>query len=126
MRPRRETANKVCVEQLFLFALGPLPSSTHTLLVLANRHSFAAVMLLKSLSPLLGYLAVCQTVSASLLPRGGDDSGGHPWINHDAVVPFTQKASVVGGSLELRFNPFLFVSGGCDPYPAVDAQGNLG
>ncbi|KXH69474.1 NPP1 domain-containing protein [Colletotrichum salicis] len=83
-------------------------------------------MLLKSLSSLLGCLALSQSVASSLLPREGDDSGGHTWINHDAVVPFTQKPSVVGGSLELRFNPFLYVSGGCDPYPAVDAQGNLG
>ncbi|OHF02505.1 NPP1 domain-containing protein [Colletotrichum orchidophilum] len=30
------------------------------------------------------------------------------------------------GQIQLRFNPELAVAGGCDPYPAVDALGNLG
>ncbi|KAF4774738.1 NPP1 domain-containing protein [Colletotrichum scovillei] len=76
-------------------------------------------------------LTVCLLFSeaalAAILPRGGDDSGGHPWANHDMITPFKQDSSPgTDGRLERRFNPFLAVTGGCDPYPAVDASGALG
>ncbi|KAL0938161.1 npp1 domain protein [Colletotrichum truncatum] len=83
-------------------------------------------MLFKNVRLLLGFL-LWEGIASSLLPRGGDDSGGHEWIDHDKVVAFSQNASPgLEGQLELRFNPNLFVDGGCDPYPAVDANGNLG
>ncbi|GKT47527.1 uncharacterized protein ColSpa_07708 [Colletotrichum spaethianum] len=84
-------------------------------------------MLLKALRTLLGCgLVMFHAVLSSILPRG-DDPGGHNWIDHDKVVAFTQNASAdFGGQVELRFNPYLYVAGGCDPYPAVDASGNLG
>ncbi|KAH0441242.1 NPP1 domain-containing protein [Colletotrichum camelliae] len=76
--------------------------------------------------PLLSFLFIYGSFS-SVLPRGGDDAGGHPWINHNEVTPFTQSPSPgIEGQLELRFKPFLFVSGGCDPYPAVAPDGSLG
>ncbi|KAK6215745.1 NLP3 protein [Colletotrichum tabaci] len=56
-----------------------------------------------------------------------DDDSGQSWIGHDQVVALPEKADVgFEGQVELRFNPYLFVSGGCDPYPAVDATGSLG
>ncbi|TDZ36911.1 hypothetical protein C8035_v006411 [Colletotrichum spinosum] len=76
---------------------------------------------------LLGSLLFSKAMSSALLPRDGDDYGGHNKIDHDKAVAFTQNpAGGLDGQLELRFNPYLFVSGGCDPYPAVDASGNLG
>ncbi|KXH66750.1 NPP1 domain-containing protein [Colletotrichum salicis] len=42
----------------------------------------------------LGLLLECTASSySSLLPRGDDNANGHQWINHDAVVPFTQNAA---------------------------------
>ncbi|KAE9567582.1 hypothetical protein CGMCC3_g16265 [Colletotrichum fructicola] len=83
-------------------------------------------MVVVAVWPLLGCL-LFNTVASSVLPRGQDDSGGHNWIDHDKVVALTQNASPgVDGQLELRFSPFLYVAGGCDPYPATDASGNLG
>ncbi|KAK1994176.1 NPP1-domain-containing protein [Colletotrichum falcatum] len=73
----------------------------------------------------LAYTALSYGVAASVLPRG-DNPNGHKFIDHDAVKPLQQKASADLGDLELRFNPHLYVDGGCDPYPAVDADGNLG
>ncbi|KAK1974087.1 necrosis inducing protein-domain-containing protein [Colletotrichum cereale] len=84
-------------------------------------------MLLNKLGPLLGAIVLSQCVSSSVLPRKGDDPQGHKWINHDAVAAFPQSQSDgLTGDMELRFNPALWVSGGCDPYPAVDRDGNLG
>lgn len=84
-------------------------------------------MLSKTVRTLLSCLLFSELALSSLLPRAGDDAGGHNWIDHDKVVPFTQNASPgLEGQLELRFNPDLYVSGGCDPYAAVDAMGNLG
>ncbi|KXH42564.1 NPP1 domain-containing protein [Colletotrichum nymphaeae SA-01] len=63
----------------------------------------------------------------SVLPRGGDNYGGHPTINHNAVIALPQMTSSgFAGQLEAKYNPLLFVSGGCDPYPAVNADGSLG
>lgn len=62
----------------------------------------------------------------SVLPRG-DNYGGHPTINHNAVIALPQMTSSgFAGQLESKYNPLLFVSGGCDPYPAVNADGSLG
>ncbi|OHF02503.1 NPP1 domain-containing protein [Colletotrichum orchidophilum] len=88
-------------------------------------------MLLKTLSPLLSCLVfshgvVSMVLPREVLPRDDNAADNLTWINHDAVVPFPQKASEVGGALELRFNPLLYVEGGCDPYPAVDEKGELG
>ncbi|KAI8245531.1 hypothetical protein K4K57_005963 [Colletotrichum sp. SAR 10_99] len=84
-------------------------------------------MMFRNSQPLLGCLLLLRCVTSSVLPRAGDDAGGHNWIDHDKVVPFTQNASPgFDGQLELRFNPNLYVSGGCDPYAAVDSSGNLG
>lgn len=57
-----------------------------------------------------------------------DDSHGHPWIDHDKVVAFLQDSSdtAFAGGMERTYNPRLLVTGGCDPYPAVDAAGALG
>ncbi|KXH31548.1 NPP1 domain-containing protein [Colletotrichum simmondsii] len=83
-------------------------------------------MKLSIFQPSLGCLFIHGALS-SVLPRGNDDYAGHPTLGHDKIVPLTQSASTgLEGQLELRFNPFLYVSGGCDPYPAVDATGNLG
>ncbi|KXH60743.1 NPP1 domain-containing protein [Colletotrichum salicis] len=83
--------------------------------------------MLNNFGPWLGCLVLFRGVASSILPRANDNANGHQWINHDAVVPFTQSAADgLGGDLELRFNPYLWVSGGCDPYPAVDGEGNLG
>ncbi|KAH0430578.1 hypothetical protein CcaCcLH18_07737 [Colletotrichum camelliae] len=85
-------------------------------------------MFFVNLSLLLGYCLVFSNgASSHLLPRAGDDPGGHPWSDHDKVPAFTQNASPgLEGQLELRFNPSLYISGGCDIYPAVDASGSLG
>ncbi|KAH0422561.1 npp1 domain protein [Colletotrichum camelliae] len=84
-------------------------------------------MMLRNFQPLLGCLLLSRCVVSSILPRAGDDAGGHNWLDHDKIVPFTQNASPgFDGQLELRFNPNLYVSGGCDPYAAVDSSGNLG
>ncbi|KAK1707782.1 necrosis inducing protein-domain-containing protein [Colletotrichum lupini] len=73
----------------------------------------------------VGFLS--HAILTSVLPRGGDDYGGHPTINHDAVIALPQMTSSgFAGHLESQFNPLLFVSGGCDPYPAINAGGNLG
>ncbi|KAK1507577.1 NPP1 domain-containing protein [Colletotrichum tamarilloi] len=83
-------------------------------------------MLFNIVSPVLGCLLLSNGAISALLPRG-DDAGIHPWIDHDRVTAFSQNASPgLEGQLELRFNPDLYVSGGCDPYPAVDATGSLG
>jgi len=48
-------------------------------------------------------------------------------INHDAVVGFPETVpSGTLGSLYLKYKPFLQVSGGCVPFPAVDGSGNTG
>jgi hypothetical protein len=48
-------------------------------------------------------------------------------INHDAVVGFPQTVpSGTRGSLYLKYKPFLQVSNGCVPFPAVDSAGNTG
>jgi hypothetical protein len=48
-------------------------------------------------------------------------------INHDAVVGFPQTVpSGTLGSLYLKYKPFLQVSSGCVPFPAVDGSGNTG
>ncbi|CAE7031546.1 hypothetical protein CFE70_004446 [Pyrenophora teres f. teres 0-1] len=46
-------------------------------------------------------------------------------INHDAVVGFTEAVpGTLSGKLMLKYKPFLEVSNGCVPFPAVDAAGN--
>lgn len=75
--------------------------------------------------PLTNYLALalCALTSTSIaapLER-------RAVINHDAVVGFPQTVpSGTLGSLYLKYKPFLQVSGGCVPFPAVDASGNTG
>ncbi|KAK2740061.1 npp1 domain-containing protein [Colletotrichum kahawae] len=76
-------------------------------------------------------LTVClffsEVAVSAILPRDGDDYAGHPEVNHDEVAAFKQDSSPgIDGRLELMFNPQLVVTGGCDPYPAVDANGGLG
>ncbi|KAK2060524.1 hypothetical protein LY76DRAFT_634576 [Colletotrichum caudatum] len=83
-------------------------------------------MFSKTAGSLLCYIALSHGVGAAVLPRGGDNANGHKWIDHDAVVALPQTTSPTNGELELRFNPHLYVKGGCDPYPAVDKDGNLG
>ncbi|KAK2042608.1 hypothetical protein LZ31DRAFT_470027, partial [Colletotrichum somersetense] len=83
-------------------------------------------MLSKTVGSLLCYIALSHGVGAAVLPRGGDNPNGHKWKNHDQVEALPQTISQTNGEIELRFNPFLYVKGGCDPYPAVDKDGNLG
>lgn len=46
-------------------------------------------------------------------------------IASDQVVPFTQLIpSGSTGQLYLAYQPFLLVSNGCVPFPAVDSVGN--
>ncbi|KAK2018006.1 hypothetical protein LZ32DRAFT_682185 [Colletotrichum eremochloae] len=85
-------------------------------------------MIFLNLSLLLSCCLIFSSVASShLLPRPGDDPGGHAWIAHNEVIAFPQNASSgFDGELELKFNPNLSLRGGCDIYPAVDANGNLG
>lgn len=74
------------------------------------------------MSPLTNYLtlALCTLAPTSLaapLER-------RAVINHDAVVGFPETAP--SGSLYLKYKPFLQVSNGCVPFPAVDSSGNTG
>jgi hypothetical protein len=75
--------------------------------------------------PLTNYLtlalcALASTTSAAPLER-------RAVINHDAVVGFPQTVpSGTLGSLYLKYKPFLQVSNGCVPFPAVDSSGNTG
>lgn len=48
-------------------------------------------------------------------------------IGHDQVVGFPQTVpSGLAGQLYLKYKPYLEVSNGCVPFPAVDAAGNTG
>ncbi|KAK7422119.1 hypothetical protein QQX98_001862 [Neonectria punicea] len=48
-------------------------------------------------------------------------------IAHDAVVGFAEAVpSTTAGALYLKYKPYLKVSNGCVPFPAVDASGNTG
>lgn len=61
--------------------------------------------------------ASCGVIAAPLEPRAV--------IDHDAVVGFAQAVpSGAIGNAYLRFKPYLYVDGGCVPFPAVDADGN--
>ncbi|KAF4810812.1 hypothetical protein CGCSCA5_v010429 [Colletotrichum siamense] len=72
-------------------------------------------------------LRTSVTASSARPTSTSTDDVALSWIDHDKVAALTQNASPgLEGQLELRFNPDLYVSGGCDPYPAVDALGSLG
>jgi hypothetical protein len=48
-------------------------------------------------------------------------------INHDAVVGFPQTVPLgLTGELYLKYKPYLEVSNGCVPFPAVNAAGDTG
>lgn len=48
-------------------------------------------------------------------------------IAHDAVQGFPQTVpGGLTGTLMLKYKPYLKVSNGCVPFPAVDANGNTG
>ncbi|KAK1948703.1 hypothetical protein LY78DRAFT_698067 [Colletotrichum sublineola] len=100
----------------------------------------------KALGPLLCGILLFQGVIGAVLPRddagsgedsgkdsgedsgndgSGDNAGKYQWVPHDQVVAFPQSPSSTVGELELRFNPWLYNGGGCDPYPGVQADGGL-
>ncbi|KAF4924055.1 hypothetical protein CGCVW01_v004328 [Colletotrichum viniferum] len=84
-------------------------------------------MILRAQYLLTTCLFFSEAAVSAILPRDGDDYAGHPEVNHDQVAAFKQDSSPgIDGRLELMFNPLLVVTGGCDPYPAVDANGGLG
>ncbi|KAK1977511.1 necrosis inducing protein-domain-containing protein, partial [Colletotrichum cereale] len=71
----------------------------------------------------LGFFALLGAASAGEIR---DNPGGHNWIDHDQVRAFQPSSTGdLPTQLALRFNPFLYVEGGCDVYPAVDDGGNL-
>lgn len=46
-------------------------------------------------------------------------------VNHDSLSPLPETVpSGVSGTVEKRFEPFLHIASGCQPYPAVDSNGN--
>lgn len=45
-------------------------------------------------------------------------------INHDQVLPFPEKVAN-GHEVLLKFKPFLGAIEGCDPFPAVNIQGDV-
>lgn len=48
------------------------------------------------------------------------------WINHDQVQPFAQPEPATDSeTAAVKFKPFLEVSYGCEPYPAVSANGSV-
>lgn len=48
-------------------------------------------------------------------------------IDHNAVVGFPQTVpSGLNGELYLKYKPYLEVSNGCVPFPAVNAAGDTG
>lgn len=63
--------------------------------------------------------------SALAAPASSAQLASRAVISHDAVVGFTEAApATTEGDLILKFKPFLKVTNGCVPFPAVDADGN--
>ncbi|KAK1520772.1 NPP1 domain-containing protein [Colletotrichum costaricense] len=78
-------------------------------------------------SSLVTTSSVWSTTIATSTSSAAPTSTVLNWIDHDKVAALNEATSLgLEGQLQLRFNPELFVSGGCDPYPAVDAFGSLG
>ncbi|KXH31171.1 necrosis inducing protein [Colletotrichum simmondsii] len=71
--------------------------------------------------------SVPSVLSATLQARAKDVAVDGKWKNHDDIHSLpAEAASGSKGELQLRFQPFIKVLGGCVPFPAVDAEGFLG
>jgi hypothetical protein len=67
----------------------------------------------------LGLATIVSASPLKLAPRAV--------IAHDAVVGFAQTVpSGITGILMLKYKPYLKVSNGCVPFPAVNAAGDTG
>jgi hypothetical protein len=76
-------------------------------------------MAFAAITRLLACLLVAESAAYAL------PVGPRAVIAHDAVVGFTEAVpSGLTGQLYLKYKPFLKVSNGCVPFPAVDASGN--
>ncbi|KAL3443770.1 necrosis inducing protein-domain-containing protein [Aspergillus insuetus] len=65
-------------------------------------------------------LSGTSTVTDTVAPLTSRDV-----IDHDAVVGFPETVpDSTLGQLYLAYQPYLYVEGGCVPFPAVDAEGN--
>jgi hypothetical protein len=76
--------------------------------------------LLLALAASVASMPVSSPVTDTVAPLTSRDV-----IAHDAVVGFPETVpDSTLGQLYLAYQPYLYVEGGCVPFPAVDAEGN--